>query len=357
MSDQVSSDRERGAIAGSPVTVVDDAREREWDAFIESFPASTGYHRWCWRGVFERAFGHETVYLAARRADAIVGVLPLVCFRSWLFGRFLVSLPFVNYGGVIAADDQAGRALVDAARREAARRGARSIELRHTRRQFPDLSVKEHKVAMRLPLPTGEDAAWKAFDNKVRNQVRKAEKSGLRAIVGGRELLAEFYAVFARNMRDLGTPVYSRRLFQEVLQNVPDVHASVVRLGGTPVAAGIMVGYREAIENPWASSLREHRALCPNMLLYWTMIREAIARGYRVFDFGRSTPNEGTYQFKKQWGALESPFYWEYALQPGTALPDHSRKNARFQAAIGVWQRLPITVTNRLGPVIVRNIP
>jgi len=338
----------------------------DWDAYVAAHPDASGYHQWCWRGLFERVFGHQTIYLAARRdrrgaegggRGSIVGVLPLVSFKSLLFGKFLVSLPFVNYGGVLADDDGAARGLVDAARQEAARRGASSVELRHTRRMFEDLPVKQHKVAMTLALPADEEAAWKGFDNKVRNQIRKAEKSNLETRIGDTDLLDDFYTVFARNMRDLGTPVYSRSLFDEVLRGIPDSRAYSVRLNGVPVAAGITIGYRTAIENPWASSLREHRSLNPNMLLYWTMLRDAIGRGYRVFDFGRSTPNEGTYQFKKQWGAQESPFYWEYVLKDRSALPDHSPKSSKFSAAIGVWQRLPVWLTRAAGPAIVRNIP
>ncbi len=163
---------------------------------------------------------------------AIVGVLPLVSFRSLLFGKFLVSLPFVNYGGVLADDDRAARALLDAARVEADRRGASSVELRHTRRRFDDLPVRQHKVAMTLSLPGDAEAAWKGFDNKVRNQVRKAEKSGFDTAIGGAELAGDFYEVFARNMRDLGTPVYSRRLFEEVLGN--DSRIARVRACGWP---------------------------------------------------------------------------------------------------------------------------
>lgn len=333
----------------------------EWDAYVAARPDATGYHQWCWRGLFERVFGHETIYLAARRraegGGRIAGVLPLVSFRSLLFGRFLVSLPFVNYGGVLADDDEAARALAEAARREAAERRASWVELRHTRRVFPDLPARQHKVAMTLPLPAGAGALWKGFDNKVRNQVRKAEKSGFETESGGTELGGEFYGVFARNMRDLGTPVYSRRLFDEVLSAVPGTRAHVVRLDGKPVAAGITIGYRGSIENPWASSLRELRPLNPNMLLYWTMLQEAVAAGYKTFDFGRSTPNEGTYHFKKQWGAVESPFFWEYLLLGAAALPDHSPKSARFSLAVRAWQRLPVSVASAIGPRIVRGIP
>jgi serine/alanine adding enzyme len=337
----------------------------EWDSYVQDHLEATGYHQWCWRGLFERVFGHETIYLAARSgvarafrpANDIVGVLPLVSFRSLLFGRFLVSLPFVNYGGVLADDDDAARALVAAARDEAHRRGAKSVELRHTRRMFPELAARQHKVAMTLALPADVEAAWKGFDNKVRNQIRKAERIGFEAVAGGAELASDFFEAFARNMRDLGTPVYSRRLFDHVLASIPQSRAYIVRLGGIPVAAGITIGYRKALENPWASSLREFRSQNPNMLLYWVMLQDAISRGYSIFDFGRSTPNEGTYQFKKQWGARESPFFWEYVTRPGAALPDHSPKSAKFSAAVAVWQKLPIVVANAFGPLVVRNIP
>ncbi len=326
-----------------------------WDAYVLSRPEATGYHLWRWREVFERAFGHQCVYLAARSDGQIVGILPLVKFRSPLFGRFLVSLPFVNYGGIVADSEEAARALLEAAQRELATHRGKHVELRHMTRFFPELPVKQHKVQMHLPLVDNAEAAWKALDSKVRNQVRKAEKSELTSVTGGLELVPEFYPVFARNMRDLGTPVYSVRLFEEVLRQFPDAaHVHVVRLGATPIAAGLTYGFREIVENPWASSLREHRALCPNMLLYWHMIRDSIARGYRTFDFGRSTPNEGTYQFKTQWGAQPTPVSWEYALAPGTALPDQSPKNSKFEKLIEIWQKLPLPVANALGPRIVR---
>ncbi len=343
--------------AGAQLVVTTDVAARDWDDFVESRPSSTGYHQWCWRGLFERVFHHETVYLTALRGSDVAGVLPLVAFRGPLFGRCLVSLPFVNYGGVLANDTEAASLLVRAAGEEADRRGAAHVELRHTRRLFPDLPVRRHKVAMTMRLAGSEEAAWQALNHKVRNQIRKAHWSGLHAEVGGVELAGDFYRVFAANMRDLGSPVYPRRLFTDVLTSIPDSHAYVVRQKGKPVAAGITIGYRDVVENPWASSLRKYRALCPNMLLYWMMIRDAIARGYERFDFGRSTPHEGTYRFKKQWGAEESPFYWEYVLAGGRALPKRSPRNPKFQVAVAVWRRLPLWTTRLLGPAIVRNIP
>jgi FemAB-related protein (PEP-CTERM system-associated) len=328
----------------------------QWNRFVTAMGAS-GYHAWEWRGVFERAFGHQTIYLAALRRGRIEGVLPLVLIDSWLFGRALFSLPFLNYGGIVAVSEEAASALLAEAAGIAAQRRCGYLELRHTTRQFPSLSCRRHKVAMVLPLVAHAEAMWDGLDRKVRNQIRKAQKSGLAAECGGIELLDEFYTVFARNMRDLGTPVYSRRLFAEVLTTFPGQTAvHVVRRAGTAVAAGLTFRTRLTVEVPWASSLREHNPLCPNHLLYWSIIERAIRDRCTALDFGRSTPDEGTFRFKEQWGARPFPFHWEYHLAAGRSLPDTGPSNAKFKLAIAVWQRLPLAVTTALGPGIVRSI-
>ena len=341
-----------------PLTVSPEATESEWDAFVNRQPDATGYHLWRWRRVIERAFGHETVYLAARRGQDIVGVLPAVLMRSWLFGRSMVSVPFVNYGGVLAPDDLDPRALIDHAAAVASRARVAHVQLRHLTRRFDDLPVRRHKVTMRLALPPDETQAWERLDRKVRNQVKKAQKSGLTTETGGRELLDSFYTVFANNMRDLGTPVYGRRFFDEVFDQFPSLtRMFLVRHQGAPVAAAIGYAYRDALAIPWASSTRASRPLCANILLYWHAIQHAIADGRTMFDFGQSTPGDGGFQFKRQWGAESSPLYWEYRLVNGNHLPDQSPSNPKFKPAIAMWKRLPVSVATWLGPSIIRSIP
>jgi FemAB-related protein (PEP-CTERM system-associated) len=352
---------DRNAQAGSAAAqlrVTNEPDREAWDAYVGTRPEASGYHLWAWRRVFERAFGHRTVYLAALRGDAITGILPLVLFRSALFGKFAISLPFVNYGGIVADDEEAARALLTSASEAARTAGCTHLELRHTTRRFEDLPCKTHKVGMFLPIEGDEAALWAGLDRKVRNQVRKAEKSGLTAVVGGAELLDGFYTVFAENMRDLGTPVYSPRFFREVFAAVPDAcRVFAVRNVGTTVAAGIGYRHGTSIEVPWASSLRAFRALSPNNLMYWSVLKWAAAEGLRVLDFARSTPEEGTFHYKRQWGAEPAPLHWEYALFAGHRLPDQSPKNPKFRYAIEIWKRLPLALTTRLGPHIVRGIP
>jgi FemAB-related protein (PEP-CTERM system-associated) len=326
-----------------------------WESYVDARGDAAGYHSWHWRQVFAGAFGHEPVYLIAREGGLITGVLPMVQIKSLLFGRTLTSLPFLNYGGVMADGPEIAQALIEAARDEAVARRCSHVELRHVAAQFPSLPCKQHKVSMRLKTGPG---MWDALDRKVRNQIRKAEKSGLVVERGGAALVGDFYDVFARNMRDLGTPVYSRRLFEEVLRVFPDrAQIHVVRLNGLAIAAGLTYRTPQMVQLPWASSLRSYNTLCPNVLLYWDAIQFATESGAGVFDMGRSTPNEGTFKFKAQWGAEPVPLCWEYRLLAGGELPNTSPTNPKFELAVAVWKKLPLQVANRLGPKIVRAIP
>ncbi len=343
-------------MASPEITVADNSVA--WNAYVAAHPQATQYHRYEWPALIAEIFGHRAVPLAAFSEGRVVGVLPLVLMDSWLFGRFIVSLPFVNYGGVLGDSEEIEHALWSQAVCCAGEHRAAYLEARHLRPRSFVTQRKQHKVTMILEISPTIEAQWKAFDPKLRNQIRKAERSGLSVRVGAVADLPDFYEVFARNMRDLGTPVYSRRFFEEVFRVFPETTRIFSVLSGrTVIAAGLAMAYRDTLEVPWAASLREYRLVCPNNLLYWELIQHAIKEGFRRFDFGRSTPGEGTYKFKEQWGGRPVPLAWEYWLPDSKPLPDLSPKNAKYQAAVQVWRRLPLKLTKWLGPAIVRGIP
>ena len=341
------------------IVVFDETRDLSlWENYVLSHPRGGNYHQLGWKTVIERSFGHEARYLLAMDEREVVGLLPLAILKSHLFGRSVVSLPFLNYGGLLARHVEAEKALVSAASLVAIEEGAQSVELRHWEAHGLGLVPKRHKVTMLLPLASDADIQWKQFDPKVRNQIRKAEKSGLTVTMGRREFLSDFYAMFARNMRDLGTPVYGRVFFESIFEAFPlHTRIFVVKYRERPVAAGLSTIFKETMEVPWAGSLVEHRSMCPNMLLYWNAIQFGIQEGMKTFDFGRSTPGEGTYRFKAQWGAKPYPLVWEYWTKDGAPLPNISPTNAKFSLAIKVWKKLPLAVANLIGPAIVRAIP
>ncbi len=335
----------------------------EWDRYVKAHPQARVYHLHVWKGIIETSFGHPYHALCARDGGGrIRGILPLVFFRHFLFGRRLVSLPYVNYAGILADDLPAAHALAEAAIDLSRELRVRVCELRHLDMTLPEAwHVRTHKVTMWLDLAESPAAQWQGYRDKVRNQIRKAVRSGLTLQTEGESSLPEFYEIFARNMRDLGTPVYTRRFFEEILRRLPG-HARLhlVRaggMGGAAVAGAISLCYNETVEVPWAASLREARALCPNNLLYGGLIALSCHEGYRIFDFGRSTKGSGPWRFKKQWGTREIPCQWHTWVPEGEELPDLSPANPRFAPMISLWKRLPLAVTKVLGPPIVRHIP
>ena len=330
-----------------------------WNTYAAAAPHASLYHLYEWKQVIEETFGHQTFYLAARNPDgAVAGILPLAQLKSPIFGNMLVSLPFFNYGGICAASGEVRDALLQAAIGVARDCRADFLEIRHEDDWEQGLPRKTGKVSMRLALPSTADDLWKAIGAKVRNQVQKPRKEGLVAAVGREDQLDAFYDVFAANMRDLGTPVYPKAFFRNILKRFPDrTWISTIYHQQAPVASGFLAGWSGRLEIPWASSLRAYNRLGPNMLLYWSSLEFAIARGYSVFDFGRSTVGAGTYRFKEQWGAKPHQLYWYYWLPNGAAMPQVNPDNPKYQAAIAVWQRLPLAVTRTLGPRIVKYIP
>jgi len=334
--------------------------KKRWDSYVMNSNLSTCYHLTGWKDVIEASFGHKTHYLLAEdENNAIRGVLPLVRLKSMLFGNFMVSLPYFNYGGICADDDEIFSMLLNKAADLAAAEKVAHIEFRHTHPTNRGLPEKKAKVCMTLALPADSEELWKAFSAKLRSQIRKPAKEHMYAKVGKEDQIDSFYDVFTVNMRDLGTPVYSKAFFQNILKTFPDSSwiCTVYTEKGNPIASGFLVGFKERLEIPWASSLRRFNQFSPNMLLYWTALKFGCENGYRSFDFGRSTPGEGTYRFKEQWGAKPIQLYWHYWLRNEGKLPELNPKNPKYEMAIKIWQRLPVCLTKLIGPALVKNLP
>lgn len=312
-----------------------------------------------WLLALAEGLRQEPYYLQAWQEGGIVGALPLMLVRGPLFGRFLVSLPYLNSAGVQAVSAEAATRLIDAAVELADRHGVRYLELRHeTPSTHPRLGeALTSKVHMRLALPTATEQLWRRLQPKVRNQIRKGQKFELSITWGRHELLDAFYDIFSRNMRDLGTPVFGKRLFSAILNCFPDeAELCVVRRQQTPLAVALLTHGAGVTDVQNASSLRRHNHTNANMLMYWHLLERAIERGQSVFDFGRSTRDSNTYRFKKQWGAEPVPAVWQYYVRQGSA-EAMRRDNGRYDTLIRWWSRLPLSVTRIAGPWIVRGIP
>lgn len=327
------------------------AQQRSWDDYVHASADAGHCHLSGWRRVAERAYGLRPLYLGASEGGKIKGVLPMILLRSLSMRKSLVSLPFLDDGGICADDLPTAAALCRHALSLCQTYNSGLLDLRHRRSSGLELSPHGSKVTFILDLAAEPELVWKRLDPTVRNHIRKSVKYGLTASWTGREGLDSFYEVFATNMRDLGSPVHSRRFFAEILEEFPDTARLIlVRDGDRPIGGGLCLSFKNTLAMPWSSVLRDYRSKCPNHILHWEAIRWGCKEGYQRFDFGRSSRGSGTYHFKKQWGTREEPLAWE-GWQRG------SRRGILVESSQGpyallaqTWKLLPVAVTTVLGP-------
>lgn len=342
----------------SPLRIIDGSTESEkWERYVASAPASTFCHQAGWMQIMRDVLGHHCRFLAAVDESGVWrGVLPLVRVRS-LLGHYLISLPFLNDGGPLG-DTAAQLALIEHAVAEARSSGAGLLELR-SRQSLPGpLTESFRRVAVHLALPSTIEELWAGtLRAKLRSQIRRPSKEGMTFRCGASELEG-FYEVFARNMRDLGTPVLPRSFFERGASTFGPamIFAAVYSKTGRPVGGACCLHWRDELEVTWASSLREFNRQAPNMLLYSRLMEEAIDRRVTTFNFGRCSPGGSTHRFKQQWGGKDIPLPWPFwSRHPAIGVP--SQKSPFYRVAIAAWSRLPVRVANRFGPMLARLLP
>lgn len=326
-----------------------------WDAFVDSCPEATFFHRAGWKEVIDRAFGHPTYFLMAENSGAIEGILPLARVRSRLFGDALISLPFAVYGGIAATTQRAAGALDKAGQALAERLGVGHLEYRHCKPMHSDWPTKGLYVTFRGPIAPDSDANMKAIPRKQRAMVRKGVRAGLRSGLDADN--DRFFRAYSDSVHRLGTPVFARRYFdllREVFGRSCDV--LTVTHGDRLVASVLSFYFRDEVLPFYGGGTQLARDLAGNDFMYWQLMESARERGYRLFDFGRSKLEAGSYHFKKHWGFEPQPLHYECRLVRATALPDNSPLNPKYRLFIALWRRLPLSMANVLGPHIVRNL-
>jgi serine/alanine adding enzyme len=351
-----------GVIPPTEVTVresFDAATAARWNGFLTERPGARVVHRAEWAAIFRDGLGHQPKFLEATENGRIVGVMPLVFMKSLLFGRFLVSSPYVNVGGPVAENERIEGLLISKAVELADELDVDRLELRNEKEiDHPFLTVKRtDKKIMLRPLPETTEELLKGYGSLFRSKVLRGERNGVEFSFGGVELLDDFYDVFAVNMRDLGTPVFGKSLFRSILTELNgDAELCIGRLKGEAVSGGLIWHGSEGTEVPSSSTLRSVSKSGANMSLFGQLLKRAVERGSRRFDFGRSSEGSGTYEFKTNWGAAPSPSVWQSYVRRGE-VGDLRPEHPRFQRKIEMWKKLPVWLSRLCGPSIVRGIP
>ena len=341
-----------------PIKAAKDVDTTRIIEFLDTHPLTTPYHYPRWQTLFQEVFGQEdTSLVAVDEHNQVLGVLPLTLLSSQLFGRFVVSIPYFNYGGPLTHHADVEAALLQHAIELTQTLKAEHLELRELSAR-ENYQVKQEKVSMIRALPATTEQFSLEIDTKLRAQINRSKHLSPIFKTGKHELLNDFYKVFSRNMRDLGTPVYTKEFFNAVLNAWLDkAFLAVVYLEQKPVACAFLMGYRDVLEIPWASALKETNSIGINMFMYHSILNHAVELKYQCFDFGRSSKDSGTFKFKKQWGAEPIQNYWNYWLPQGQELPQINPNNPKYKLFIQGWKKMPVFMANVLGPHIVKNIP
>jgi len=334
----------------------DAATALRWDMFVDHCSEATFFHRSAWQKIITDVFRHHAYFLYAEDEIGVRGILPLAHVKSRLFGNALVALPFAVYGGIAAVDGEAVAVLENAARELASSLGVDHLEFRNVAPRHPEWPTQDLYVTFRKPiLPELEDNML-AIPRKQRAMVRKGIKNELISTVDRNT--DRFFALYADNVHRHGTPAMPKKYFDTLLQ-VFGQDCEILTVSapdGRPLSSVLSFYFRDEILPYYAGDDESARHLAANDFKYWELMRRACERGIKVFDYGRSKRGTGSFAFKKNWGFEPQSLHYEYCLYKSDTIPQNNPNNPKYRFFIAAWRRMPISVANRLGPYIVRNL-
>jgi FemAB-related protein (PEP-CTERM system-associated) len=333
--------------------------ENSWDSYVRGHSQGTVFHLAAWQRLIRNSFGHKPMHIVAHdEGGRIIGILPLFLVRSRIFGRMLISTPQAAYGGILADSDSVANTILEQARIVAKENAVRFLELRSYRNSLnhSNLTPKDLYVTFRQELHADSEKNMLAIPRKTRAEIREGIRNGLEFKIDEADVNA-FYQVYSRSVHDLGTPVFSKRLFANGLKEFgPDCRIFSVHWQGKIVAAVWTLFYKAEVVPYYGGSIREYNRLAVNNFMYWMLIQYGCEHGYKIFDFGRSKKGTGSFDFKKRWGMTMEDLPYQYHLECQKSMPDTSPLNPKFSLSIRLWRKLPLPVANTLGPIISKHL-
>lgn len=337
------------------IKTLDQNRHVEWDNFVEKCPSASFFHKSGWQKVIQEAFGHNTHYIYAEKEGQIIGVLPLGHINSRLFGNALISNPFCVYGGVATASHEARIALEEHAVKLARDLNVDYLELRNREASNSGRPTKSLYVTFRKHLDPDPEKNLAAVPRKQRAMIRKGISAGLNSVID--ESVDRLHEAYAESVRNLGTPVYSKKYFQ-LLKNVFGSSCEILTIEheGKVVSSVMNFYFRDEVLPYYGGGTDAARDLKANDFMYWEVMRRAVERGVKVFDYGRSKLGTGSFRFKTHWGFEPEPLHYEYELVKAKAMPDINPLNPKYKMFVAGWQKLPLPISKIIGPLLSRDL-
>jgi len=338
------------------IKTLDNSSIEQWDEFVENSSSATFFHKAGWKEVIEKSFGHKTYFLYVEKQGKITGILPLVHVKSMLFGNSLSSCAFCVYGGIVADDEQSYAELDSKACELAKELEVDHLEMRNRTQITPDRPHKELYVTFRKELDSDEEKNMLAIPRKQRAVIRKGIKAGLISEID--QEIDRFYQAYSESVRNLGTPVFAKKYFsilKQVFKEQCEI-LTVVSKEGLLIASVMNFYFKDEVLPYYGGGTQHARSVQGNDFMYWEVMRRAVAKGIKTFDYGRSKEGTGSYRFKKHWGFEPKPLYYEFYLVKSDSIPDINPLNPKYQIFIAAWKRLPLSVSQIVGPWLAKDL-
>jgi len=325
---------------------------QRWDAYVRAHSQGSFFHLSGWSEVIKKSFSHSCHFIYAEKGGQICGVLPLVEVKSTLFGHALISTPFCVYGGAIGDSEEVVRKLENEACQIAEKLNVDYLELRYKEKQNSDLLLKQAHSTFGCELAEDADAILANVKKKQRAVIRHSLKNELSTDTS--DNLDAFYDLLSQSYRNLGTPIFSKRFFSNLKEEFKDeLDILVIRdKHGQPSNAVMNFYFGDQVLPYYGGGNNEARSLKSADYMYYQVMCNARDRGFTWFDFGRSKNDSGPYKYKKNWGMEPMPLHYYYHLVKAEALPNLSPNNPKYKMFISMWQKLPLKVSQIIGPFL-----
>lgn len=356
------------------VTILDASNANKWDKLVEKTSNSSVYHLWDWGEALSSAYGYQRYYLAAIQKSTIIGGLPLIHVKSWLFDDKLISLPFCEYGGPLVnseLSDEETRQVIKSLL-NATDKLARTLHVKYVQIRKPTAMIVEgvmntqgytnfqRYVTFQTDLTRELDEIWANVHKPKRKAVRKALKSGVVAKeIERAEQLKTYYMLYLKDMKRQGSPPHKYKFFKRLYNAFffkGRMKILLTEYKGKLIGGRISFCYGKRIFN-WNNVVdTKYRSLNPNSLLLWNIIEWGVENGYHKLDFGRTRKGTTIYDFKRDWGGRETylPEYVFFMDSRKRDLPDP--KQRKYEYLSKMWLLMPISLTMKIGPKIRANI-
>lgn len=334
------------------ITTINTAQHTLWDQYVKQHSQGSFFHLAGWQSVIEKSFGHACYFLMAEREGQVAGVLPLVEVKSALFGHALISTPFCVYGGAIADDDLIVRQLEQRAIEISEQLQVDYLELRYRNAQDNGMLLKQAHATFGCELAEDHEQILAKVKKKQRAVIRHSLKNELEYTFS--HDVDDFYHLLSESYRNLGTPIFSKQYFAELVKVFEsDLDILVVKdKAGNPSNAVMNFYFKNQVLPYYGGGNADARHIKSADFMYYQVMCHAKEKGCSWYDFGRSKNDSGPYKYKKNWGMEPEPLHYYYHLVKATELPNLSPNNPKYKLFISLWQKLPLGISQFVGPFL-----